>query len=403
MQQIIKSVSIALQNIKANPLHTFLSTLGIIIGVASLVAILALGDGLEQTGRKQIESTTSVQMMRVVPKTVDVLNEVRVPRDTVYEFRIDDAREIEQQVQQWGYTELLSQSSRLATFKDSSFAIYIQATLENAPNFTDDEVVGSYLTRTDIENKALKVLLTRSLALKWTDNPEGMIGETLTFENSNYEIIGIVNTDSQGAQAMIPMSTYQEWVSNTNAPALMFKSRKIEDLPAMRSTVEGWLDQNYEEGKEAFNVMTYEGRVEQLSQGILVFKLVMGAITGISVLVGGIGIMNVLLISVTERTKEIGIRKATGARKKDIVLQFISESVTISIVGSIVGWVVGVLGVFGMVGVINRFTNFDFQAALSVGTVIVVLIIAVLIGMIFGTYPAWKAANLTPVDAIRHE
>ncbi len=403
MQQIIKSVSIALQNIKANPLHTFLSTLGIIIGVASLVAILALGDGLEQTGREQIENTTSVQMMRVVPKTVDVVNEVRVPRDTVYEFGINDARTLEQIVQQWGYTELLSQSSRLATYQDSSFAIYIQATLENAPDFTDDEIDGTYFTREDIENNALKAVLTRPLAIKWTENPEDMIGKSLTFEGTSYEIIGIVNTDSQGSQAMIPLSTYQERVSNTNAPVLMFKSRKIEDLPAMKATVEDWLDQNYAEGKEAFNVMTYEGRVEQLSQGILVFKLVMGAITGISVLVGGIGIMNVLLISVTERTKEIGIRKATGARKKDIVLQFISESITISIVGSIVGWVVGVLGVFGMVGVINRFTNFDFQAALSGSTVIVVLIIAVLIGMIFGTYPAWKAANLTPVDAIRHE
>jgi len=130
---------------------------------------------------------------------------------------------------------------------------------------------------------------------------------------------------------------------------------------------------------------------------------VMGAITGISVLVGGIGIMNVLLISVTERTKEIGIRKAAGARKKDIVLQFLSESVTISIVGCTLGWVAGVLGVFGIVELINRFTDFTFQAALSFGTVMVILIIAILVGMVFGTYPAWKAANLTPVDAIRHE
>ena len=403
MQQIVKSILIALQNIRANPLHTFLSTLGVIIGVASLVAILALGDGLEQTGRKQIESTTSVQMMRVTPKTVDVVNEVRVPRDTVYKFGIAEARALEEKVQEWGYTELMAQSSRLATYQDSSFAIYIHATLENAPNFTDADLSGRYFSREDIENKALKIVLTKPLALKWSEYPEDMIGNSITFEKTAYEIIGIVNEESQGAQAMIPISTYQKNVSNGNAPALMFKSRKIEDLPDMRSAVEDWLDQRYEEGKEAFNVMTYEGRVEQLSQGILVFKLVMGAITGISVLVGGIGIMNVLLISVTERTKEIGIRKATGARKKDIVLQFISESVTISIVGSIVGWVVGVVGVFGMVGVINRFTNFDFQAALSGGTVIVVLIIAIFIGMIFGTYPAWKAANLTPVDAIRHD
>jgi putative ABC transport system permease protein len=129
----------------------------------------------------------------------------------------------------------------------------------------------------------------------------------------------------------------------------------------------------------------------------------MGAITGISVLVGGIGIMNVLLISVTERTKEIGIRKATGAKKKDIVMQFISESITISLVGCVLGWIVGVLGVFGLVEIINSFTDFGFKAALSFQTVLVVILIALLVGVLFGTYPAWKAANLTPVDAIRHE
>ncbi|MEQ8525792.1 ABC transporter permease [Gracilimonas sp.] len=403
MQQIIKSVSIALQNIKANPLHTFLSTLGIIIGVASLVAILALGDGLEQTGREQIETTTSVQMMTITPKTVDIVNDVRVPRDTVYQFGIAEARALEERTSQWGYTELLANSSRLATLNDSSLAIYIQATLENVPHFAEAEIEGSYFSKSDVENAAKKTVLTKPLAEKWSSNVKELIGQSITFENESYEIIGILNDESRGAQAMIPMRSYQEYVKGSNSPNIVFKSRRVEDLPEMRSAVENWLDQNYEEGKEAFSVFTYEGRVQQLSQGILVFKLVMGAITGISVLVGGIGIMNVLLISVTERTKEIGIRKATGARKKDIVMQFISESVTISIVGCIIGWIVGVAGVFGLVEIINRFTDLGFQAALSVDTVGVVLIVAIIVGMVFGTYPAWKAANLTPVDAIRHE
>jgi len=129
----------------------------------------------------------------------------------------------------------------------------------------------------------------------------------------------------------------------------------------------------------------------------------MGAITGISVLVGGIGIMNVLLISVTERTKEIGIRKATGARKSDIVFQFILESITISVMGGIIGWILGVLGVFGIVEIITRFTEMNFQAAISLGSILVVLLVALFVGVLFGTYPAWKAANLSPVDAIRHE
>ncbi|MBO6586174.1 MAG: ABC transporter permease [Gracilimonas sp.] len=191
MQQIIKSVSIALQNIKSNPLHTFLSTLGIIIGVASLVAILALGDGLEQTGREQIETTTSVQMMSVTPRTVDLVNDVRVPRDTVYEFGIAEARAIEEMVSEWGYTELLAQSSRLATLQDSSLAIYIQATLENIPHFTESEINGRYFNSADVENAARKAVLTAPLAQKWSPDSELMIGETITFEGTTFEIIGI--------------------------------------------------------------------------------------------------------------------------------------------------------------------------------------------------------------------
>jgi len=403
MQQIIKSVSIALKNIRANPLHTFLSTLGMVIGVASLVAILALGDGLEQTGREQIESTTNIQMMNVSPKTIDVVNEVRVPRDTVYAFDLESARAIQQRMEQWGFTELFDESSRMASYGDSARAIYIQSTLGSLPDFDDATVAGCFFSSEEIESSSDKTVLTLPLARQWAEDPEQLLGDSIRFDGHAYEVIGIYNDDSRGPRAIIPMPAYLENLSGEHSPSLVFKSRNVEKLPEMKASVEQWLDETFEEGREAFTVFTYEGRVEQFRQGILIFKLVMGAITGISVLVGGIGIMNVLLISVTERTKEIGIRKAAGAQKKDIVMQFLSESVTISIAGSILGWVVGVAGLFGLVEIINRLTDLTFRAALSLDTVLIVAAVAVFIGIVFGTYPAWKAAKLTPVDAIRHE
>jgi putative ABC transport system permease protein len=403
MQQIYKSVIIALQNIRSNPLYTFLSTLGVIIGVASLVAILALGDGLEETGRKQIENTTSVQIISVSPKKYDFINEVRVPRDSKFTFTIPHARDIESEIKEWGFAELTAQSSRKVSYRDSSLGVYIQATLENAVRFRDLEIEGAYFTSEHIERKSFSTVLTKALAKSWSPNPELLIGDSIKIEGNFYEVIGIIDTGEKDLQAFIPFSTYQQYINNPNEPSLLLKSIEVENVPKIKKIVEEWFNDNIEEGKEAVSISTYQARVEQLTQGILIFKLVMGAITGISVLVGGIGVMNVLLISVKERTREIGIRKATGAKKKDIVLQFLSESVTISMVGSLAGWVVGILGVFGLVEVINHLTDFNFNAALQPGAILLIVIIAIFVGVVFGTYPAWKAANLTPVDAIRHE
>ena len=149
--------------------------------------------------------------------------------------------------------------------------------------------------------------------------------------------------------------------------------------------------------------MTNEFRVEQAAQGFLLLRVVMGLIVGISVLVGGIGVMNVLLISVNERTVEIGVRKAMGAKRQDILLQFLAESVTVSLFGCFLGLVVGVLGTWIMVPIIKAIVDVPFQAAFTWNTFAVISLVAIVIGIVFGTYPAMQAAKLDPVEAIRRE
>tara|TARA_R110002096_G_scaffold339522_3_gene532861 strand:- start:9824 stop:11035 length:1212 start_codon:yes stop_codon:yes gene_type:complete len=403
MQQFLKSTFVALQNIKANPLHTFLSTLGIIIGVASLVAILTLGDGLEETGRRQISQTTSLQSFRVASKTSKIVNDVRVTVEDAPKITLNNAREIQNQLAQRAVIEFVDSKSIEGSFQDSVMAFYLQGSMEQGLSFIPDSIkVGRFLTEDEVNEGAKKVVLSYGLADRWEENPDMLVGNFVTINNQSFEVIGILAETSQKMpRALIPISVFEDEFDSY--PSIIMKVNNIEEIPEIKAEMEAWADSNFEQGREGFSFSSNEFRIEQFTQGILVFKLVMGAITGISVLVGGIGVMNVLLISVTERTKEIGIRKATGAKKKDIVFQFIAESVTISLVGCLCGWLLGIASVSIFIPIVNHFTDFDFEVAVKAGTVILTVAVGLFVGVIFGTYPAWRAAQLTPLDAIRHE
>lgn len=404
MSQFFKSISIALHNIRANPLHTFLSTLGIIIGVAAMVGILALGDGLEQTGREQIANTTSLNFITVNSKRVKVVDDIRIQIKDRPVFAIEKVKELRSLVKDRALLEYTGTRATEITYKDSVSGTYLQGTMEQGLQFSSDSLsFGRYISEEDVINSAKIIVLSPEIAENLSPSRKELMGKMVEIEGIEFRIVGILKGSPQSIQKVfIPTSVYTEL--SEEYPNIVLKAQKAEQIPEIENEITEWLDENFKESSDAFTISTNRARVEQFSQGILLFKLIMGAITGISVLVGGIGVMNVLLISVTERTKEIGIRKATGAKKKDIVLQFMAESVTISFVGCIIGWIVGIVGIFIFVPLVNSFTEIgEFRAAIGTGTVLSILVIALFVGIVFGTYPAWRAAQLTPVDAIRHE
>jgi putative ABC transport system permease protein len=184
----------------------------------------------------------------------------------------------------------------------------------------------------------------------------------------------------------------------------VLQAERVEDVRTVRAGVEAWLSARLgPDWARRARVQTNMARVVQTERGILVFKLFLGAITGIALIVGGIGIMNVLLASVTERTREIGVRKAIGARRRDLLAQFLLESVTIAGLGSVLGTLLGFAGAFGVTALMRQRFDAPIYAAFSWSTLAVSAGAAILVGVVFGIYPALRAARLSPIEAIRHE
>lgn len=406
--KLLFSISIALQNIKSNPLHTFLSILGVIIGVAALVAILSLGDGLENYARNQISATTSLRSVTINPKTSIVTEGIRIPIEDHQNFTLEDAKKLQQTFNKEAFVTINKQRSIQTGLADDTLripAILAGTTDLQLTGLNNNLQAGRFFNKTDLENEARKIILNNIFANKLSEHIEHLLGKELRIDNRQYEIVGIMEVSNHDriTRGYVPYTSFVESSQNPSVAMVEIRSNSIEEVDSIKKKAENWLDENFESGSQGFSVVTNSFRVEQAKRGVLVFKIVMGMITGIAVVVGGIGIMNVLLISVSERTKEIGIRKATGAKKKDILFQFLAESITVSALGSFLGLLLGLVLVFSLFPIVQSLTDVPFQPAFSYDTIIIITVIALLLGISFGTYPAWKAAKLQPIDAIRTE
>lgn len=404
LRKLLQSFLLALQNIRSNFFHTFLSVLGIVIGVGALVSILSLIDGMEEYAKKEISTTTSLNMISVSSETFKRVDGISLRKDSVSFLQYHDFLDLRAELSRAAKSYLFQRTAKEVSLENdtSSTAAHVTGVIGFDP---DTVLYGNTLLQDHIDNRALVCVLTEKLAqtLAGKSQVSTLIGKNLMFGNRKLTIIGIARLKfAMGPELFFPFTLISPFELRGNLPQCVIEAENVVDVPHLKEDILKFLNSRFTE-KHDFKVTTNEQRVAQATKAFGIFRIIMGLIVGISVVVGGVGVMNVLLISVTERTAEIGIRKAVGANRRDIILLFLSESVTVSAFGSLVGLIFGTLFTMAAIPIIKALTEAPFQAAYTWNTLLVISVVAVLVGIIFGTYPALRASWLNPVDAIRHE
>jgi putative ABC transport system permease protein len=364
---------------------------------------------MERSARERLGSTTDVQTMVVSSRTVEVIDGDFFPLPDTLPLHDSDVRAIRGVPGVESATRLLEGRREVRLVGAATRRMATLRALEGsgrAPRLAHGRALGA-----DDEpaspHGVISHLLARRLAPA-RDSVRTLLDRTLLVGADSVRIVGIMaeQPGEMMPSLQLPYGRLEAILSGRGPllPSVVVRARSIEDVAPVKRAIEDIVQARTPQWTRQFEVATYAARASQMAQGILIFKLLMGAITGISLLVGGIGIMNVLLASVSERTREIGIRRAAGATRQDILLQFLSESVAISGFGSVLGVVLGLLGAFGITAAIRRFSSAVFvQASFSWSSVLAAAAASVVIGLLFGVYPARRAAWLSPIDAIRHE
>ncbi|MDX2191942.1 MAG: ABC transporter permease, partial [Gemmatimonadales bacterium] len=280
-------------------------------------------------------------------------------------------------------------------------------------------LAGAPFTADEWAGRVPAAMLSRALAdsLAGAGRGTGLVGRTVQLGAGTVRVAAVLGS-AEGRLApdgmpmvLLPLALHEAAAApllppeSVEPPVLLVRARAVEEVQAVKADVERWLEAREGPGWRELARVEANGdaRLAQMRQGMLIFRLLMGSFAAIALVVGGIGIMNVLLASVIERTREIGIRRAAGARARDILLQLLSESVAITGVGSVLGAALGLGAAFAATAVMRAKTGALLFAAFTWPTVLAAAGVSVVVGLVFGTYPALRGARLSPVEAMRHE
>ena len=410
MKKLLMVLRVALGGLTRHPTRTFLTVLGVVIGVGAVIALVAAGEGAKAQVVSQFESLGS-NVLTVSPWTNFGFSRSGLQQST-NELTMDDVEAIEALAATVALVAPSYSTNATMTYAgDTTSANVTGVTADYATVNNWQLASGRFITAENNETLAMVVVLgpgmVEDLFGSESANP---VGETVRINRQNYEVIGVLESkgstgpQNQDSVVMMPLRTAQlklGGAGTTDVSSISLQARSAEEMDLAQAQVTAILRARHGLATGAdndFRVQNQADIVSSVSETSGTFTTLLASIAAISLLVGGIGIMNIMLVSVTERTREVGLRKAVGAKRGDILLQFLAEAVVLSGIGGLMGVGVVVAGAQVITPLLG-----GTEALVTSQSVVLAVAVSLAIGVFFGLYPANRAASLNPIDALRYE
>lgn len=399
-------IKLAFISLGRNKMRSFLTALGIIIGVTSVVAMVALGQGAYFSVQENI-SKMGTNLIMVMPGS-ESRRGSHGPRGSVTTLTPDDAEAIARGCPSVGLVTPIVRSSGQVVFGNRNWSTNVMGVNESYLSIASREIAdGRFFSRTENQG-AQKICILGATVVENLFGNMSPLGQTVRFKKIPLTVIGVLKERGESSMGgdqddtiLIPFPVVQRrMLGITHAHMINLSAKTETSVDSAKSEITQVLKRRHHiraGADDDFSIRTQDDIAEMAGSTLTIIGLLLGSIASVSLLVGGIGIMNIMLVSVTERTREIGIRMAIGAKTNDILYQFLVEAVVLSCVGGILG----ILGGVALSGIIGQFV--EFKPVVSNASVIVSILFSGAVGIFFGLYPAWKASQLDPIEAFRYE
>lgn len=408
MGGLFEYIKMAVQNIRANKGRSFLTMLGIIIGIASVIAIVSIGEGTKNQMNSEIDGIGGGQIAFSVSNDAITESEFITAEDVQAVREIDTIE---------GVNVSESYDGETVTGK-GNFSIMLTAEGPDAKLLNNSEMkYGNYFGENEIEEGKNVCVISDADAkrLFGTDDVVGMNLDITCYDSSkSFRIMGVTTQKENGTfvsytydgmpvTVNIPYSSMEDLVGATDEfYSLMIQGDKTLDSQIIADQVVHVLEKRHQcAGEEYFQVQSFQDVMQSMNEMLGMVTAFISFVAGISLLVGGIGVMNIMLVSVTERTREIGIRKSLGAKTSSIMLQFLAEAAILTVIGGLIGIILGILAAYGICSVISGSIGMTIIPGISPTVIFVATLFSCAVGVFFGIYPAKKAARLSPIEALR--